>query len=90
MQIANKGLSGDVGDIQLLSEMLWADAATVNRNDLSKQEATLVAQAATLNILFAELARRAAANLNSGSQYWKVPKPSRYGTESAKPMSNDA
>lgn len=54
-----------LGDISLtdLLQVLKAQAGTIKRGDLSEAEAMLGSQATALNMMFAELARRAALNM---------------------------
>lgn len=57
--------AGDMGALSLteLLKSLTASGESVNRNDLSQAEQVLQAQALTLNVMFGEMARRAALNM---------------------------
>ena len=55
----------DMGVVSMteLLKSLTSSCESVNRNDLSQAEQVLQAQALTLNVMFGELARRAALNM---------------------------
>jgi hypothetical protein len=55
----------EMGDLSMteLLKSLTNSCESVNRNDLSQAEQVLQAQALTLNVMFGELARRAALNM---------------------------
>lgn len=53
-------------DINLLSAELRAQTAAIQSGDMSRTEAMLASQAHTLDALFSNLARRAAANMGGG------------------------
>ena len=58
----SKGTFGEIGLTEAV-EAMRAKAAKIKAGDLSELEATLTAQAATLDTLFNELAKRAAVNM---------------------------
>ena len=58
----SKGTFGEIGLTEAV-EAMRAKAAKIKAGDLSELEATLTAQAATLDTLFNELAKRAASNM---------------------------
>jgi hypothetical protein len=58
-----KGQFGEMLPIAQLVTALTEGGKRVNENDMKDVEATLISQATTLNIMFAELSRRAAANM---------------------------
>lgn len=62
IQAFGKGTLGEIGITEAF-HALRDRADTMNRGDLSAAEAMLVAQASSLNAIFAEMARRAAANM---------------------------
>ena len=57
---------GDNHEVNALIEELSEQVAAVNRGDMSRPEAMLVAQSHTLDEIFAALARRAQANISEG------------------------
>lgn len=62
VQVYAKGTLGEI-DITEALHALRARANAMSRGDLSGAEAMLAAQASSLNAIFAEMARRAAANM---------------------------
>ena len=61
--LLTKGLLGPSPSLPFLVTAFGDSAKRVHDNDMTDVEATLVSQATTLNIMFGELSRRAAANL---------------------------
>ena len=61
--LLTKGLWGPSPSLPSLVTVFADNAKKVNANDMTDVEATLVSQATTLNIMFGELSRRAAANM---------------------------
>ena len=59
-------MEGDNHDINSLIRELSGQVAAVNRGDLSRAEAMLIAQAHTLDEIFSSLARRSCRNINGG------------------------
>lgn len=62
MQSYSSKMAGDIGITEAV-QALRVSIAEVNRGDLRSAETVLVGQAAALNAMFAELARRAALNM---------------------------
>ncbi|GAA4403143.1 hypothetical protein [Quisquiliibacterium transsilvanicum] len=62
VQAFGKGTMGEIGITEAV-HALRERADAVSKGDLSGAEAMLVAQASSLNAIFAEMARRAAANM---------------------------
>lgn len=56
-------------DLMSYIEALRLSGEAVNKGDLKDAEATLASQATLLNVMFADLARRAAQNVNGGFEY---------------------
>jgi hypothetical protein len=57
---------GSNHEVNALIRELSAQVAAVNRGDMSRAEAMLIAQAHTLDELFANLARRSSSNIGAG------------------------
>jgi hypothetical protein len=62
------GLAGDALHMQSLVDCLTDSARRINANDMREVEATLANQATTLNMMFAEMARRSANCLNEHAE----------------------